>query len=198
MYSSFSSLDSPYSGAGTASIEQSNLGPRDIVNLEELASSGGIYRIRIPVGQNSFVSASVPACQLLASGFSDEIDVHLSASKVIGVSYHVSSTKCAKKSVVSSSSPFQTRALVKHAEDAPRPNLDPHGLGHPQPSPNAPAIPAQEVVDDRSFFAKYVRPSSPQSPSIVLSLTSLIDILGIVALHDPDSRYALALDGNGA
>lgn len=151
-----------YSGASTASIEQDKLSPRDLVNLEELAQNGGIYRVRIPVGHNSFVSASVPACQLLASGLSDDIDVHMSSSKVIGISYHVASTKCVKKSVASENAPFQTRVSVKHAEDAPRPNLDPHGSGTTQTAPAAPA-PVQEEVDDRSFFAKYVRPAKPSN-----------------------------------
>lgn len=152
-------------------MEQDKLTPRDLVNLEELAQAGEIYRVRIPVGHNSFVSASVPACQLLASGFSDEVEVHMSSSKVIGISYHVASTKCVKKSASTEKARFQTKASVHHAEDAPRPNLDPQGTGSTHAAPSAPA-PEPVEQDDRSFFAKYVRLVLPSAFTFSKYLTN--------------------------
>ena len=111
--------------------------------------------MRVPVSNNAYISASVPACQLLASGFSDSITLHMTSGRPIALSYHVSSSKCAKTAGVEQAQ-FQTQVRVKQGEEAPRPNLDPHNTGKAAANPGVPVIPAA-AEQEQGFFQKYVR-----------------------------------------
>jgi len=79
----------------------------------------------------------------------------MTSGKVIGVSYHVTSSKCVK-STGTETSHFQTGVRVKYGEEAPRPNLDPLNTGKTAVNPGVPVVPA-EAQQEQGFFQKYVR-----------------------------------------
>lgn len=142
------------------SFQQEKLSTHDIASLEELSASEGNYRVRI--GSTQSVFASVPACRVLASNFVDQLTVHMSGSKVIGISYHVDSNDCVNKrpssSAAQSGAQWTTSSRVDVGHDAPRPNLDPTGAGKPVTAPGG--APPQQVQEEPGFFAKYVRISA--------------------------------------
>ena len=170
-----------------STIEQEKLSARFVANLENLAAKEALYRVRISSGQNTFVSASVPACQLLGSSFSDEITVHMTSSKPVGLSYHVSSTKCQKTSP-SEKSEFQTQVRVKMADEAPRPNLDPTGTGRPTATASSPTAPTEPEAEP-GFFQKYVRSTLHHFLVQLFTLTNH-QMIFLVALPPPDPHYA--------
>jgi hypothetical protein len=162
-----------------------------VVNLEALAKNGGHYRVRIPSSQGNFVMASVPACQVLASRFVDQITVHMTSSKPIGISYYTSSSECTQK-INSETGAWSTRPRIKHGEEGPRPNLDPLGTGRAAGSPSAPA--PQAPQEEPGFFGKYVRFVVRLFPSLVLSSEQYIDTFALisVALSSPNPDHAHA------
>lgn len=152
-----------------SSIEQEKLSARFVATLEELAKKEAMYRVRISVGSNSFVFASVPACQLLGSAFKDDITVHMNAAKVVGLSYHVASSNCVKTSPIEKPE-FHTSVQVKLAEEGPRPNLDPLNTGKATATTSSPTAPT-EPEPEPNFIQKYVRLSFRSRFSANMMLT---------------------------
>eukprot|EP00743_Colponemidia_sp_Colp-15_P009704 GILK01010619.1.p1 GENE.GILK01010619.1~~GILK01010619.1.p1 ORF type:complete len:256 (+),score=43.87 GILK01010619.1:48-770(+) len=126
---------------------------QDIKSLTDAANHGGFYRLRLPATPSKpdgrYVSASVPACALLASDFQEELVLHLdSTPNIISMSYSTPVAFCNKKVLTESktSASFNMKVSIDQAVPAPK--------ATPQVTEKRKAE-GKPVEEQQSFFRKY-------------------------------------------
>eukprot|EP01044_Picomonas_judraskeda_P011631 COSAG03_NODE_1599_length_3807_cov_7.276699_5_plen_269_part_00 len=73
--------------------------PEEVESIEQLARSGGVYRIRAPTsiqgGTENYVMSYVPACALVASRYTEHLVFHLGRNgNILGVDLSTPNTDC--------------------------------------------------------------------------------------------------------
>lgn len=73
--------------------------PEEVESIEQLARSGGVYRIRAPTsiqgGTEDYVMSYVPACALVASRYTEHLVFHLGRNgNILGVDLNTPNTDC--------------------------------------------------------------------------------------------------------
>ena len=73
--------------------------PEEVESIEQLARSGGVYRIRAPTSiegdTEGFVMSYVPACALVASRYTEHLVFHLGRDgNILGVDLNTPNTDC--------------------------------------------------------------------------------------------------------
>lgn len=112
---------------GSAHISQLS-GEESVGAVKELAASKSLYTIRIRPSQaqlddvkSEYVTASVPACALAASGFRELLTFHVDVyGHVMGVTYKTPVTSC-QGDVAVGRSKFDTKASISMGRPAEKP-----------------------------------------------------------------------------
>ncbi len=83
----------------TVRVSKFSFTPEEVESIEQLARSGGVYRIRAPASlqgdTEDYVMSYVPACALVASRYTEHLVFHLGRNgNILGVDLNTPNTDC--------------------------------------------------------------------------------------------------------
>ncbi|ELR25482.1 Hypothetical protein ACA1_295680 [Acanthamoeba castellanii str. Neff] len=121
---------------------------------QEAAASGGRYQVRLQLPltkdtrrQMDFITASVPACALLASNLADSLRLTLDQfGNVVGVDYRTATADCGSATEQPTSSKFDTKVSLNVGAEAPKPFRQ---------ELETPEAAKEKAEGEKGFIAKY-------------------------------------------
>lgn len=135
-------------------LSQPALSSSDLHALKEAAASGGRYQVRLQLPltkdtrrQMDFITASVPACALLASNLADSLRLTLDQfGNVVGVDYRTATADCGSATEQPTSSKFDTKVSLNVGAEAPKPFRQ---------ELETPEAAKEKAEGEKGFIAKY-------------------------------------------